>query len=257
MQSFQLLVTFLTFFIIYFAPTPSIAAQSGHNRLLNIQHILSRLELSDNQGQEIQLMIEQNRSTLGSFKDDRDMLRNLIQSKVWNETEVSQAIKAQQYLHTQLMWLNIQTQHQIWETLSPTQQSIFLAELNAQDDNAKRTKVRNNERRQMRPEKRFAALNLTDEQNALLQEQHTVDRAFKEKNKDVRKTFKTQLISIITSENLDESKWIALQEKTSKKRFEQTFAKAKNQHAFWNTLSREQQQTLQNMLSKQKERRVK
>jgi protein CpxP len=213
--------------------------------------------------------MQQNRATKNTYQPDqestREAVRNLIQTDEWHEADISSALEAELHLQAQLMWLNIQTHHQIWLTLNEAQKAQILTELNITSEDAlgenahNELKQQNEERRQgkrerhqeQRQKKLIAALNLTDAQQALLVSQRAAEKADREAHKPVQQTLKAEFIGLVTAENLNESDWIALQAQTQTSRFEHAFTRAKNQYTFWNSLSSEQQHTLQEIITKQ------
>tara|TARA_R110002012_G_scaffold148297_2_gene307090 strand:- start:334 stop:1152 length:819 start_codon:yes stop_codon:yes gene_type:complete len=249
----------------------AIAKPPAHNGPIHLRPILKQLDLTAVQRQDVRLLIKQNRATKGTYQPDqkstRESIRNLIQSDVWAQSDISSAIQAEQHLQNQLMWLDIKTQQQIWLTLDDAQKETFLAELNAEQEEkghgpeSQLSNSRDNSKLMFsaaqRQAEHFAALNLTEEQQALSTAQRSAEKADKEANKSAREAFRTQLIAIVTSESLNETSWAALQAETEAQRFEHALTRAKNQHTFWNALTSEQQSTLQEMMESRQKRESK
>ncbi|ABG39512.1 hypothetical protein Patl_0986 [Paraglaciecola sp. T6c] len=249
----------------------AIAKPSPHNGQIPLRPILKKLDLTGAQRQDVRLLLKQNRATKDTYQPDqrsmRESLRNLIQSDVWVQSEISSAIHAEQHLQNQLMWLDIKTQQQIWQILDDGQKEAFLVELNAKQQEKghaaklQQSKTRGNSIPIMSEAQRQAAhfetLNLTEEQQALFKAQRAAEEADKEANKFARETFEAQVIAIVTSESLSETSWTALQAETEVRRYEHALTRAKNQHTFWNALTSEQQITLHRMMESRHKRESK
>lgn len=251
------------------AKPPEHKEHKEHKEQISLRHFLKQVDLTDSQRQDVRLLMQQNRATKDTYQPDqvsaREAIRILIQTDEWHEADISSALEAELHLQAQLMWLNIQTQHQIWLILNEAQKAQILTELNITSEDAysenafNKLKQQNEERRQgkremhqeQRQKKLIAALNLTDEQQALLVSQRAAEKADREANKSAHQTLKTEFIGLVTAENLNETDWVALQAQTQTSRFEHAFTRAKNQYTFWNSLSSEQQHTLQEIITKQ------
>jgi|GEM_PF-2278920 len=275
MRTLKSLFTPIAVSIAIILAQPSASAKPPeHKAQISLRHFLKQVDLTDSQRQDVRLLMQQNRATKNTYQPDqestREAVRNLIQTDEWHEADISSALEAELHLQAQLMWLNIQTQHQIWLTLNEAQKAQILTELNITSEDAysenalgenahNELKQQNEERRQakremhqeQRQKKLIAALNLTDEQQALLVSQRAAEKADREAHKPVQQTLKAEFIGLVTAENLNESDWIALQAQTQTSRFEHAFTRAKNQYTFWNSLSSEQQHTLQEIITKQ------
>jgi|TARA_R110002124_G_scaffold7573_5_gene43113 Spy/CpxP family protein refolding chaperone len=275
MRTLKSLFTPIAVSIAIILAQPSASAKPPeHKAQISLRHFLKQVDLTDSQRQDVRLLMQQNRATKDTYQPDqestREVVRNLIQTDEWHETDISSALEAELHLQAQLMWLNIQTQHQIWLTLNEAQKAQILTELNitseeayienALDENAhNELKQQNEEHRQgkhemhqeQRQKKLIAALNLSDEQQALLVSQRAAEKADREAHKPAHQTLKAEFIGLITAENLGEPDWIALQAQTQTSQFEHAFTRAKNQYTFWNSLSSEQQHTLQEIITKQ------
>lgn len=251
------------------AKPPEHKEHKEHKEQISLRHFLKQVDLTDSQRQDVRLLMQQNRATKDTYQPDqvsaREAIRILIQTDEWHEADISSALEAELHLQAQLMWLNIQTQHQIWLILNEAQKAQILTELNITSEDAysenafNKLKQQNEERRQgnremhqeQRQKKLITALNLTDEQQALLVSQRAAEKADREANKSAHQTLKTEFIGLVTAENLNETDWVALQAQTQTSRFEHAFTRAKNQYTFWNSLSSEQQHTLQEIITKQ------
>ncbi|GAC22434.1 hypothetical protein GMES_0124 [Paraglaciecola mesophila KMM 241] len=272
MRTLKSLFTPITVSLAFLLAQPvAIAKPPAHNGPLHIHPILKQLDLTDAQRQDIRLLIKQNRTTKDTYQPDqestRESIRNLIQNDVWAQGDISSAIQAEQHLQNQLRWLDIKTQQQIWLTLDDAQKVKFLGELDAEQEEKghglkpQQSNSRDNSNPMMsvaqRQAEHFAALNLTKEQQTLFTTQRSAEKADKEANKSAREAFRAQLISIVTSESLNEASWTALQAETEAQRFEHALTRAKNQHTFWNALTSEQQSTLQEMMESRQKRESK
>lgn len=270
MRTLKSLFTPIAVSIAIILAQPSASAKPPeHKAQISLRHFLKQVDLTDSQRQDVRLLMQQNRATKNTYQPDqestREAVRNLIQTDEWHEADISSALEAELHLQAQLMWLNIQTHHQIWLTLNEAQKAQILTELNITSEDAlgenahNELKQQNEERRQgkrerhqeQRQKKLIAALNLTDAQQALLVSQRAAEKADREAHKPVQQTLKAEFIGLVTAENLNESDWIALQAQTQTSRFEHAFTRAKNQYTFWNSLSSEQQHTLQEIITKQ------
>jgi Spy/CpxP family protein refolding chaperone len=271
-RTLKSLFTPITLSLAFLLAQPfAIAKPPAHNGPIHLRPILKQLDLTDAQRQDVRLLIKQNRATKNTYLPDqksmRESLRNLIQSDVWAQSDVSSAIQAEQHLQNQLKWLDIKTQQQIWQTLDDAQKEKFLAALNAKKEEkghgpeSQQSNSRGNSKPMMsaaqRQAEHFAALKLTDEQQALFKAQRSAEKADKEANKSAREAFRAQLIAIVTSESLNETSWTALQAETEAQRFEHALNRAKDQHTFWNALTSEQQITLQEMMERRQKRESK
>ncbi|MGY0622223.1 MAG: Spy/CpxP family protein refolding chaperone, partial [Paraglaciecola chathamensis] len=192
MRTLKSLFTPIAVSIAIILAQPSASAKPPeHKAQISLRHFLKQVDLTDSQRQDVRLLMQQNRATKNTYQPDqestREAVRNLIQTDEWHEADISSALEAELHLQAQLMWLNIQTQHQIWLTLNEAQKAQILTELNITSEDAysenalgedahNELKQQNEERRQakremhqeQRQKKLIAALNLTDAQQALL-----------------------------------------------------------------------------------------
>ncbi|QHJ11507.1 hypothetical protein FX988_01741 [Paraglaciecola mesophila] len=270
MRTLKSLFTPIAISLAIILAQPSASANPPEQKeLISLRHFLKQVDLTNSQRQDVRLLMQQNRATKNTYQPDqesvREAVRNLIQTDEWHEADINSALEAELHLQAQLMWLNIQTQHQIWLTLTDTQKAQILTELNTSNEGAYSEKTDNelkqqNEERpqgkrkmhqEQRQKKLIAALNLNDEQHALFVSQRAAEKADREANKSAHQTLKAEFIGLITAENLNETDWTALQAQTQISRFEHAFTRAKNQFTFWNSLSNEQQQMLQEIINKQ------
>ncbi|MGY0640175.1 MAG: Spy/CpxP family protein refolding chaperone, partial [Paraglaciecola chathamensis] len=200
MRTLKSLFTPIAVSIAIILAQPSASAKPPeHKAQISLRHFLKQVDLTDSQRQDVRLLMQQNRATKNTYQPDqestREAVRNLIQTDEWHEADISSALEAELHLQAQLMWLNIQTQHQIWLTLNEAQKAQILTELNITSEDAysenalgeiahNELKQQNEERRQgkremhqeQRQKKLIAALNLTDEQQALLVSQRAAEK---------------------------------------------------------------------------------
>ncbi|MGY0592935.1 MAG: Spy/CpxP family protein refolding chaperone, partial [Paraglaciecola chathamensis] len=141
MRTLKSLFTPIAVSIAIILAQPSASAKPPeHKAQISLRHFLKQVDLTDSQRQDVRLLMQQNRATKNTYQPDqestREAVRNLIQTDEWHEADISSALEAELHLQAQLMWLNIQTQHQIWLTLNEAQKAQILTELNITSEDA-------------------------------------------------------------------------------------------------------------------------
>ena len=224
---------------IFLTQAPAKAHPVEHNGPGYLYHILKQLELSDSQRQDLRLLLKQKHADNATLEQDmhtnREALRILEQSTVWNENDIRSLIAQSLPLRAELMWQNLQIQHQLWLTLDTTQKQSFINKLSEKTLPDKPAGRKNNQGR------RFEALALTDQQEALLVAQHEIEKANREKNKASHIVFKERMLALISRDELVKSDWLALAQEAKNSQLENAIRQAKNKYDFWNMLTPEQQ----------------
>lgn len=220
-------------------------AQQGPKHQL--KKILKELDLSDEQKQEVRELMQQGRANMSVYKSDlvslMQELKGYIQSSEWNEDNALSAIQQRQDLKNQAGYQKALAKQQLWQILDETQQAEFetLMEEGVLGGKGKHKDA-------------FKRIGLSDEQKAQIEAIRTSAQTSSEEIKASVQAFKIAEQNLIKTGELSEANWQALadQYQTS---FEQlALTKAYARHQMWNVLDDEQQQTVEERMSKMRER---
>jgi Spy/CpxP family protein refolding chaperone len=204
--------------------------------------ILKQLDLNDEQRQDIRQLLKQHEADRSVYRqnpqDKNQALRALIQSASWDQDAVMTELENRQATHGEHMWQKIQSQHQIWLTLTDVQQTQFLSLL-AQQDDSKR-----GERHLHRGLKK---LDLTERQWVQVENVRSKVETYISEHKVAQQKFRQALTKLIGKQELSHNDWLVLQSNYQQDWLTHGIFRAENKHALWVLLTPEQQKKWQLM----------
>lgn len=249
--------------------SPSIAnPEHGRNHENNpIRHILGKLDLSQEQRQDVKQILKQSRADAGLVAEDRKQARsdlmNLIHAASWDETAVETALMQNQQTKASLDLEKASTIHQIWLLLSDEQKTKF-AQLadnkpdgkrgNKEDKANLKDRAQDHEKSRGENKDHFKQLALTDKQKTAIKTIKQQAKAQTEQNKEQQKAYRQAERVLIASTTFNESAYQTLQAQYQDEHLQHALLMAKTRHEIWSVLSAEQQAKALEKMSERKER---
>jgi Spy/CpxP family protein refolding chaperone len=201
-----------------------------------LHQILKQLDLNDEQRQDIRQLLKQHKGDMSVYRqnpqDKNQALRALIQSTTWDQGAVMTELENRQAADNEHRWQKIQSQHQIWLTLSPLQQQQFLSLLTQQNDE---------KRGKRHLHRRLKKLNLTEQQWTQVESNRAKMKAYITEHKAAQQKFRQALTELIGKEELSHNDWLVLQSNYQQDWLDHAMFRAENEHALWVLLTPEQQ----------------
>ncbi len=112
---------------------PATAHKGHHQKHDGMRQILSELSLTDTQKQDIRQILKQTREDRGLFSTDakslKKELRGLVQSTEWDQAAIESVITQRQALIQEKALQRATNKNQVWNLLTDTQQTEFVAQL--------------------------------------------------------------------------------------------------------------------------------
>ena len=219
---------------------PTLAHKGKDKNHQEMRQMLSELDLSAAQKQDIRQLMKQTREDRALFKDDgisvKQSLRSKVQSEQWQQSEVESLIAELQPILAKKALQRATNKHQIWSLLTNEQQTE-LAEIITEKKAHKKGKKANNRK----GDRRLKRLDLSEEQLLAITSIKEAAKAEIQLTKANIKTFKQAERQLIQSANFSAAAWQSLWDE-----YQGDFAKAKVlktkvQHDTWNVLTPDQQ----------------
>lgn len=225
-----------------------------------IRQILSQLDLSTEQRQDVKQLLRQSRADtnliaadLQSVKSD---LHRLIHTTDWNQAAVETALLQNQQTLASLGHQKASTMHQIWLLLSDQQKAQFSQLVDSKDSRMgdrgdKKSRHKNLEPGQIGAPKLFESLDLSEDQRAAI-------KSIRQKNLSSESNqalvnFREAERALIASGNFNDDSYQALQAEYQAAHLQHALAMAKTRHEIWNVLTPEQQAKAPEKMSRRKE----
>ena len=232
-----------------------------------LEHLLAKLELSQEQRQDVRQILRQNRADAELVAQDnkqaRSDLMNLINTASWDEAAVETALLQDQQTKASRDLAKATTMQQIWLLLSDEQKTTF-AQLPDNKPDGKRAKkedkanlkdsAQGEERNRHEGEDPFQQLALTDEQNTAIKAIKQQAKTQHEENKERQMAYRQAEQVLIASATFNDSAYLALQAEYQDEHLQDALVMAKTRHDIWNVLSAEQQAKALEKMAKHKER---
>jgi Spy/CpxP family protein refolding chaperone len=223
-----------------FAPN-AFADKDHHPRKNEMRQLFKQLDLTQTQVQDVRQLMKQGH-------DDQDVIRQdmrqiskqltaLIQSSTWDQQAVETVLLQRINLTSQIGWQKASKKNQVWQLLTPEQQTEF-ARLTEQ------AKGKTKEGKGRRASKFLDSLELSDEQAAKIELIKADSKAHSTDYKTLHQEFRQAQQSLIQSTSLSESDWQTLALKYQDDKLAMALAKAQSRHNIWNVLNAEQQTQL-------------
>ncbi|MFT6896906.1 MAG: Spy/CpxP family protein refolding chaperone [Paraglaciecola sp.] len=207
-----------------------------------LHQILKQLDLNDQQRQDIRQLLKQHKADRSVYRqhpqEKNQALRTLIQSTSWDQDAVMTELENRQATHSEHMWQKVQSQHQIWLTLTPLQQQQFLSLLAQQDDD---------KRGDRHLHRRLKKLDLTEQQWAQVESNRSKMQTYITEHKAAQQKFRQALTELIGKEELSHNDWLVLQSNYLQDWLAHGMFRAENEHALWVLLAPGQQKKWQLM----------
>ena len=222
----------------------------GHKRAHNAHKMLKKLDLTDNQKENVKAIIKASRvdgkQDMTEFKSLKQALEVQIKQDKWDEAEVAKIVGELHALKTTRMENSLSTKQQVWALLTPEQQAKYvtlqqtrLAKI--EDKTAKRT-----EKRQAKFVKK---LGLSDEQQAVVEPLLAQLAENRTQMRDAKLASKAASVATL-AESGEFS--LALNSETAVEMQQLAVDNASLHHRIWHNLTPEQQDKFERFMSKKK-----
>ena len=229
--------------------TPVFANPHGAERG-GIARLLKQLDLSDQQRQDVQLVLQQNKPDFAADKVEmrqiHEQIKALVESNELDQEALATVIDQQLALTAERKWQRAQTHQQLWALLSVEQQQKWLQSL-AEKQAGKPANADKSLHM-------FKRLQLTDEQKSQL---HTLRQQHHETmstQHQARLAFKQAELELISSGTLTESTWTELYQQYLPQMRAAAIAQVVHRHQLWSVFTPEQQQRWQKMQRKMQDK---
>lgn len=227
----------------------SFAGPDHHPRKTELRQIMKKLDLSQTQAQDVRQLIKQGHKDQNVYRQDmheiRSQLKNLLQGTAWDQQAIETVLLQRMDLNGQIAWQQANKKNQVWQLLTPQQQSEFVLLI----------KQRNNkEHKHQKPFKFLVSLDLDVEQEVEIDKIRADFKTLTSGLKAKHKEFRQAQLALINSDRLAESDWQALEVKYQDDFLAMAIAKAQSRYNIWNVLNTAQQTQL---LEKNQERQQK
>lgn len=230
---------------------PAFAHKGKDGKHNEMRQILSELNLSAAQKQDIRQLMKQNREDSDLFRDDakssKQSMRDLVQTDQWQQSAVANIIAVQQPFLANQALQKASHKHHVWSLLTDVQQAEFAQKITERKTHRTDSKFDGN-----RPDKRFKHLNLSAEQYADIATIKATAKPDIQENKAKIKAFKQAERQLIQSTNFSAEAWQALWEQYQDDFAKRMLLKTKEQHDVWNVLTPEQQTKAKGKRNKKK-----
>ena len=211
-----------------------------------MREILSELDLSYGQRQDVKQLLRQSRANNSLLTADLQSVKNdlnrLVHSTDWDEAAVESTLQQNQQTLAVFGQQKAATLHQIWSLLSDQQKTQF-SQMADQKRDTDRSQAKFLPEHfapgQRNPAKLFAHLDLSEDQRAAIKSirQQTPGLESKQALVNFRKAER----ALIASDDFNEDSYQALQAEYQDAQLQHALMMAKTRHDIWNVLTPEQQ----------------
>jgi protein CpxP len=212
-----------------------------------MRQILSQLDLSQSQRQDIRQLFKEGHADQQLFREDkhqfRQQLHSLIKRSDWDEAAVASLLKSQQQQKILLDLQRATSKHKLWLLLSPEQQDK-LSSLLAQNQPK--------ERPQAEGFTLLSKLALSAEQRTQIAELENKMQQTRASQASVHQTFAAAERALLTKTEFDQAAWQSLQQTLHSEMLSSAVASAHTRNQIWNLLNDEQQQQMVELLKEHK-----
>ncbi|GAA0858771.1 Spy/CpxP family protein refolding chaperone [Aliiglaciecola litoralis] len=233
----------------------SAAGASAHSRHEQpIRAMLQQLDLDQQQRQDLRALMQQSKQDRQVFKIDLKSLKQqmdeVIRADQWDQQRATTIIQQKQHIDAQLALSRANNKHTIWNTLSADQQQQF-------DTLVLEQRQQKQDKRARDPMKRFARLNLSDEQHSQISALIEAQRSQRQLSKANLSQFRQQQAQLIKNDEFDQTSWLASYQQMQQNQMELAVSVAHARHQIWNTLDQQQQAKMLKMENKRKHKQDK
>lgn len=227
----------------------TVIAGPGKSDRDGMRKILKQLDLSTEQRQDIQQILQDGRQDRSVFKADfRDFgqqLRAQVQSDSFDSDAVKTLLQGRSDLRAELALERAQRRHQVWQLLSDEQKSEFEQQLSEREARDPKDRIA----------RRLAKLDLTAEQQSQINQIMAENLEQREAAKAQRSVFKAAQAELIKAEEFDQEAWQALFEQQQVQMVQNGVLRAQARHQVWNLLTEDQQAKAEKMMKKRFKKR--
>ena len=223
-----------------------------HERMM-----MHSLSLSAQQKEDMKQIHKETKQDLSVYRaerqQNRESIRTLMQSNVWDEAAVRAAIEQQMDLNLKTKLIQAKSKNKIFNQLTSEQQAQFVAKQEENKGKGKgkgkgKDKKRNNPEKKMK--RLVKALDLNEEQEAKLSAMMQSNKQERGANKAEFMGLKAQLASIVQAKEFDESAWLAVHAQNKQQKLDMAVSKAKSRFDMLSVLSPEQREKFAKIMKK-------
>lgn len=215
------------------------------------------LSLSAQQKEDMKQIHKEAKQDLSVYRaerqQNRESMRALMQSNVWDEVAVTAAIEQQMDLNLKTKLIQAKSKNKIFNQLTNEQQAQFIANQEEKKGKTKNLKRNNPEKKMKRLAK---ALELSDEQEAKIAAMMLSNKQQREANKAEFMSMKEQVKRIIQAKEFDESAWLAVHAQNKQQKLDMAVSKAKSRYDMLSVLSPEQKEKFAKIMKKAKKSKM-
>lgn len=226
----------------------------GNVKEMPMLKALSKLDLTEEQKQNIKAVVKQSREVNQIYRADRKQfktqMQQLMTAAAWDESFAQSLIQAQMEQGKEIELNIAKTRNQVFNLLTDEQQQALIEDI----DNPK-PKDRNGKRNKKAEMKRLSKLlDLSEMQiaqiNALREAAKLEMDTLRLKDMNIREDF----TRIVFSENFDEAKWLSLQESVVDTKAEHKLIRTKLRYDTLSVLSESQKEKFEKISKRMKEK---
>ena len=242
------------------ATIPAAMAKQHHNFSHSEMHIYKQLDLSKQQKQDIELLIQQTRANDQLMAGEKHAMqaqtKNLMSMPQWDEAAAKQIIM-QQMEQAQESELNrAKTKHKVYLLLNDTQKVALNEKAQSTDGASNKRGKKGTNKKERKFEKRMAKkLDLSEQQIAQMKAIKAASMTQLDSIKSQQQAYRAAQRQLIQAQTFDETAWLALQQQHADTALTHKLIKTKARYDRFALLSDEQKIEMENMQNKMKEKK--
>ncbi len=226
----------------------------GKVKTMPMLRALSKLDLTEEQKQNIKAVVKQNREVNQIYRADRKQfktqMQQLMTAAAWDENFAQSLIQAQMEQGKEVELNIAKTRNQVFNLLTKEQQDALLEKINSP-----KNKERNGKKnKKVKLNKLSKFLDLSEMQIAQIKALREAAKlemdTIRLKDMNVRENF----TSVVLSESFDEARWLALQESVNDTKAEHKLIRTKLRYDTLSVLSESQKEKFKKISKRMKEK---